>query len=225
MYEYKSILEDLFGPCDPRFVFGSIHRARNGNDVPRTYFPNGYHTHGGCIVDIRISHVPWNHYRYAQGAWQDETYVGGKEKNKHDSKKTKAGWGTGGKTAIVGMKDRKTSVVQAQVIKNTARPTLSGLVAAHTVPGAEVYTDGHSGYDWVPNREVVCHSAKKYVNGMAHTNGIELFWSMLKRGYVGTYHKEFSGRHNARPLDTIVQMEQIAQGLVGKNLKYRDLVA
>lgn len=81
-------------------------------------------------------------------------------------------------------------------------------MAAHTVSGAKVYTDEHSGYDWVPNREVARHSAKEHINGMAHTNGIESFWSMLKRGYVGTYHKmstkhldryvtEFSGLRNA----------------------------
>ena len=166
----------------------------------------------------------------------DETYAGGKEKNKHGSKKTKGVRGTAGKTAIIRLKDRETNKVRAVVIDNTDRQTLSGFVADHTAPGAKVYTDEHSGYDWVPNWEVVRHSAKEYVNCMAHTNGIESFWSMLKRGYMGTYHKmstkhldryvtEFSGRHNARPLDTIVQMEQIARGLAGKGLRYRDLVA
>ena len=166
----------------------------------------------------------------------DETYVGGKEKNKHNSKKTRAGRGTVGKVAVIGMKDRDTKQVQAEVIDHTDRPTLSGFVQEHVVPGTTVYTDEHSGYDWVENHEVVRHSIKEYVNDMAHTNGIESFWSMLKRGYVGTYHKmskkhlgryvtEFAGRHNARPLDTIVQMEQIARGLVGKSLKYQDLTA
>ena len=83
---------------------------------------------------------------------------------------------------------------------------------------------------------MVRHRAKEYVNGMAHTNGIESFWSMLKRGYHGTYHQmsvkhldryihEFAGRHNQRPLDTLEQMERIAQGLVGKHLPYDDLIA
>ena len=76
-------------------------------------------------------------------------------------------------------------------------------------PGTKVYTDEHSGYNWVPNREVVRHGVKEYVREQAHTNGIESFWSMLKRGYMGTYHQmsvkhldrygnEFSGRHNGR---------------------------
>ena len=165
----------------------------------------------------------------------DETYMGGKERNKHDSKKTRAGRGTVGKAAVIGMKDRDTKQVQAETIEHTDRPTLSGFVADHTVPGAKVYTDEHSGYDWVHNHEIVRHGAKEYVNGMAHTNGIESFWSMLKRGYVGTYHQmstkhlnryvqEFAGRHNARPLDTIDQMGQIAAGLTGKRLRYRDLI-
>ena len=71
---------------------------------------------------------------------------------------------------------------------------------------------------------------------MAHTQGIESFWAMLKRGYHGTYHRmstahlgryvnEFSGRHNVRKEDTLDQMVAITQGLVGKRLRYRDLVA
>ena len=74
------------------------------------------------------------------------------------------------------------------------------------------------------------------MNGMAHTNGIESFWAMLKRGYYGTYHKmsfkhlgryvtEFSGRQNIRGLDTITQMSVIAKGLDNKQLRYKDLTA
>ena len=71
---------------------------------------------------------------------------------------------------------------------------------------------------------------------MAHTDGIESFWSMFKRGYVGTFHQlsekhldryvaEFSGRHNGRETDTIDQMRGVAKGLAGKRLRYRELVA
>ena len=166
----------------------------------------------------------------------DETYVGGKEGNKHVSKKAKVGRGTAGKTAVAGIKDRKTNTVQATVIDKTDRPTLSGFVFDRTAPGAKVYTDEHSGYDWVENHEVVRHSVKEYVNGMAHTNGIESFWALLKRGYYGTYHKmsnkhlgryvnEFSGRYNIRPLDTMPQMARVARSLAGKRLSYASLIA
>ena len=71
---------------------------------------------------------------------------------------------------------------------------------------------------------------------MVHTNGIESFWAMLKRGYKGTYHKmsekhltryvtEFAGRHNVRNLDTLVQMTVLAEGFAGKKLRYEDLTA
>ena len=166
----------------------------------------------------------------------DETYVGGKEKNKHERKKIGTGRGTVGKSIVVGMKDRETNAVTATVIGSTDRLTLTGYVAEHVEPDAKVYTDEHAGYDRVPNHEIVCHSAKEYVNGQAHTQGIESFWSLLKRGYYGTYHKmsekhlgryvnEFAGRHNQRPLDTEVQMACIAKGLVGKQLRYSDLTA
>ena len=106
---------------------------------------------------------------------------------------------------------------------------------ARKAPEAKVYTDEHGSYIGLDSHEVVKHSIGEYVKEQAPTNGIESFWSMLKRGYVGTYYKmsvkqldryanEFAGRHNTRPLDTLVQMEHIAQGLVGKNLKYRELV-
>ena len=79
----------------------------------------------------------------------------------------------------------------------------------------------------------VKHSVSEYVNGQAHTNGIESFWAMLKRGYNGVYHKmsvkhlaryvnEFTGRHNVRKLDTIKQMESAVRGMEGKRLRYVD---
>ena len=140
-----------------------------------------------------------------------------------------------GKTAVVGAKDRQTNRVSAAVIDNVDQPTLQGFVAENVEPGAKVYTDDHGGYVGLPNHETVRHSVKEYVNGQAHTNGIESFWSMLKRGYIGTYHRmspkhldryvgEFSGRHNQREDDTIDQMEAMVQGMDGKRLRYKDLI-
>ena len=82
----------------------------------------------------------------------------------------------------------------------------------------------------------VRHSVGEYVRQQAHTNGIESFWALMKRGFDGTYHQmsvkhlnryvtEFSGRYNSRPKDTEEQMAGMVQGMVGKRLKYEDLVA
>ena len=165
----------------------------------------------------------------------DEAYFGGRNANKHSHKKIKNANGTIGKTAVVGVKDRSTNAVKASVVERTNQETLQGFVNARKEDGAKVYTDEHGGYIGLENHEVVKHSAGEYVKEQAHTNGIESFWSMLKRGYMGTYHQmsvkhldryanEFAGRHNTRPLDTIDQMTAIAQGLVGKHLRYQDLI-
>ena len=80
------------------------------------------------------------------------------------------------------------------------------------------------------------HSVGEYVRGLAHTNGVESFWSMLKRAHKGVYHQlsakhlqryvsEFAGRQNVRGLDTLAQMQAVVMGMVGRRLMYRDLVA
>ena len=166
----------------------------------------------------------------------DETYIGGLEKNKHASKKANLGRGASGKAAVVGAKDRATGKVAVRVVHATDKRTLQGFVRGQVADGAQVYTDDAAAYKGLPNHETVKHAVSEYVNGQAHTNGVESFWAMLKRGYHGTYHKmspkhlqryvnEFSGRHNIRPLDTIQQMRAIIQGLEGKRLRYRELTA
>ena len=100
-----------------------------------------------------------------------------------------------------------------------------------------VYTDEAAGYKGLPRRHrSVRHSAGEYVNGLAHTNGIESHWALLKRGIMGVYHHisvkhlpryaiEFSGRHNRRPLDTLDQMAQMARAAPGRRLTYAMLIA
>ena len=116
----------------------------------------------------------------------DETYVGGKEGNKHESKKLKAGRGTVGKTAVAGVKDRETGQVDAEVVEKTDGPTLRQFVHQRTGPTTLVFTDEAAVYNRLERpHEAVAHSVGEYVRDMAHTNGMESFWSLLKRGYTG----------------------------------------
>ena len=170
----------------------------------------------------------------------DETYMGGKRKNMSNAKrKALAGTGRGavGKTAVVGIKDRATNEVRAEVVTETDAETLQDFVEENTEEDATVYTDDAAAYKGVEREhESVRHSVSEYVRGQAHTNGMESFWSMLKRAHAGTFHKispkhlqryvsEFAGKHNIRESDTLVQMRDTVARLVGRNLLYRDLIA
>ena len=106
-------------------------------------------------------------------------------------------------------KDRQTNRVSAAVVGNTEARTLKGFVTERVDDGATVYTDEHAAYRGLPNHEAVKHSVGEYVREQAHTNGMESFWALMKRGYYGTYHRmsakhlgryvsEFEGRHNQR---------------------------
>ncbi len=167
----------------------------------------------------------------------DETYIGGKRKNMSLSKRRKLkGRGSVGKAAVVGILDRSTNQVRVQPVENTDKETLQGIIVENVEPGATVYTDDARAYCGLPfPHESVKHSAGEYVREMAHTNGIESFWAVLKRAHMGTYHQfsfkhllryanEFAGRHNVRNADTLDQMHDVVAGLVGKRLMYRDLI-
>ena len=170
----------------------------------------------------------------------DETYIGGKRKNMSKAKRKElTGRGAVGKEAVVGTKDRDTNRVAVRHIQHTDAPHVAGFVAEKTKLGATVYTDEASAYNplgaWF-DHESVNHGTGEYVRDQAHINGMESFWSMLKRGYQGTYHKmspkhleryinEFSGRHNVREADTINQMEAAFTHMIGKHLAYSALIA
>ena len=124
----------------------------------------------------------------------DETFVGGKVGfMKRDARErrgiTKRGGGSSYKTVVMGFRERGTGKVRAQVIPDAKGGTLKPAVHAAVKAGASVYTDQWNGYTGLESRfdhQTVNH-AETYVDGRVHTNGIENFWSLLKRGLNGTY--------------------------------------
>ncbi len=141
----------------------------------------------------------------------DETYIGGKAKNRHASQRHR-GTGVTGKVGVIGAIARKGNVV-CQVIENADRATLSNFVR-NTVSErvSLVATDEASGYSRLKRQfphQAVNHVRGEYVRGNVHTANLDSFWSLLKRGVMGTFHKvskdylplylaEFSYRHNNR---------------------------
>ena len=144
----------------------------------------------------------------------DETYVGGLNRNRHYNKKQK-GRGPSGKTTVIGAISRKGNVV-CKVIEDTSTETMSRFVRRTVADKVDlVATDEGAGYQKLHQafpHDTVDHKAHEYVRGNVHTNNIESFWSLLKRGIMGSYHKvskkylplylaEFSFRHNHRKDD------------------------
>ena len=161
----------------------------------------------------------------------DEVYLGGREKNKHADKKGKRG-----KTAVVGIKDRKTGTIRATPVPETTAARLTEFVESNIAKGAKVFTDENRAYCALENHETVNHGDGECVRGEVHVNGMESFWALVRRGYNGTFHhiepkhlhryvNEFAGRLGMRALDVVSKMCAIVRNLAGKRLTYRQLVA
>ena len=122
----------------------------------------------------------------------DETFIGGKARNMHKSVKarriTGQGRNTDDKLMVMGILERG-GKVRTQIVADRQKETLQGLVRTHVEPGVALYTDELGGYKGLAGEyehQIIDH-AVKYVDGRIHTNGMENFWSLLKRGLGGTY--------------------------------------
>jgi transposase-like protein len=168
----------------------------------------------------------------------DETYIGGLAKNMHRDKRHARITGTGGKdkVAVMGLLERK-GEVRAQVIVDATQATLHGEVKRQVEKGAELFTDGWKGYSGLHAEYIhqVIDHAEKYVDGQIHTNGIENFWSLLKRGIKGTYVSvepyhlfryldEQVFRFNNRKADHDgIRFSIVTSRVAGKRLTYKTL--
>ena len=175
----------------------------------------------------------------------DETWIGGKPKNMHASKRLKmqkAMHGDSGKTTVMGLLDRELRQVRAKVIPNVKRDVLQSEILRQVGKGSTVYTDGWPGYDNLAAQEYVHETVNhmlEYVRGNVHTQGIENFWSLLKRGLNGTYVSvepfhldryitEQVFRYNNRatkdnPLTDSDRFALAVSQIVGKRLTYAEL--
>ena len=135
----------------------------------------------------------------------DEAYFGGKEKNKHENKKQKIGRGPIGKSAVVGILQRNGKLVVQQV-PDIKGDTLRGEINKNVKPGTKIISDSLPAYKKLNenySHETVTHSVGEYVRKMAHVNGIESVWALLKRGFDGTFHK-ISPKHLQRYITEFV---------------------
>jgi hypothetical protein len=162
----------------------------------------------------------------------DESYFGGDEKNRHQSKKGKKE-----KTPMIGIVERGGNV-HAQIVESVNAESTDFMVEKFVGDDAHVMTDSASTFRRVKNthkHSIVNHSAKEYVNGMAHTNTIEGFWSHFKRGIDGIYHHvsmkhlqryahEFTLRYNSREVNECYRFNFVLSNMIGR-LKYDELTA
>jgi transposase-like protein len=174
----------------------------------------------------------------------DETFIGGKVKNMHKHKRPKGPGASGkpvagaGKAIVVGMLERK-GRVRAQVVYERTQPILHGIVEKHIEPGSTLMTDEWGGYKGTDFQHEIINHADAYVRGLVHTNGIENFWSLLKRGINGTYVSiepfhlfryidEQAFRYNNRatkdnPLNDGDRFALAVSQILGRRLTYKEL--
>jgi transposase-like protein len=166
----------------------------------------------------------------------DETFIGGKARNMHPSKRAQKITGTGGKdkTAVMGILERG-GKVRTKVVDNRKKKALQSELREHVLAGSAIFTDALKSYEGLDEfqHEVIDH-AVAYVNGEVHTNGLENFWSLLKRSLKGTYVStepfhlfryldEQAYRYNNRHLTDAERFSMAVTGIVGKRVTFDQL--
>lgn len=169
----------------------------------------------------------------------DETYVGGKNINRHHNKKTKLGQGRGGgdKVPVIGLAERGGSV-KTYVVENTESRVMFPIVTDNVDRSAKLITDSYTSYKSL--NKLYNHVTVKHTNyitiGEDHTNTIEGFWSLLKRGIVGIYHQvspkhlhrycnEFGYRYNSRQISDCNRFEEAVKNVNNIRLTYEKLIS
>jgi transposase-like protein len=167
----------------------------------------------------------------------DETYIGGKEKNKHSNKKLKQGRGAFGKQVVIDVVERN-GKAKISTIDNTIQEVVHEFIKFNINPGSYLYADENRSYFGLTeyNHGVVCHSIGEYIKGHAHTNIFESFWALLKRGYIGVFHHfsekhlhsyvtEFEARWNIMGYNEAEHLNSILESISGLRLTYKELTA
>jgi len=169
----------------------------------------------------------------------DETFIGGKNKNRHKHKKIPNSQGRSwvDKTPVLGLLERNGNLI-TQVVSNTRQNTLEPIIRVNIKKDSDVFTDEWFAYQnlskWY-NHQIVNHRKKEYVNGNATTNSIEGFWSHLKRGIYGNYHwvskkhlsnyaNEFTLRYNARKYSEQERFDLVLLSSINQRLTYQQLI-
>lgn len=171
----------------------------------------------------------------------DETYIGGKEVNKHEGKKLKAGRGAVGKAAVLGLRERGGRTV-AMPVENVDMDTVHQAIHKHVAVGSRLHTDEASAYNGLDGlfyqHDQINHSAGEYARGDVTTNSIESVWAVMKRGIHGVYHHA-SPKHLGRYVDefafrlndgnvkrhTLARLDSFVDATAKKRLTYAELIA